>query len=246
VEPYITDTYLPDLQVMAARSFKDSAKGFYLAAKGGNNAESHNHNDVGNFIVYYDGLPLLIDVGVETYTSKTFSSKRYEIWTMQSQYHNLPAINGVQQKDGKEYRAEKIKYNADSKEVNFSMELSKCYPSEAMLNSLEREITLKRGKEIIINDSYNLKEWKAPYVLYLMTCCEADCSKEGKVVLSGSNGRFEILYDRKKFSASSEEIKISDERLSPVWGSKVTRVILTSKDKKLKDEYKIELQSISE
>ena len=49
--------------------------GLYLAAKGGHNAESHNHNDVGNFIVYSDGRPLLIDVGVGTYTSKTFSAR---------------------------------------------------------------------------------------------------------------------------------------------------------------------------
>ena len=77
---------------MAARSKDGSAEGLYLAAQGGHNAESHNHNDVGNFIVYADGQPAIIDVGVETYTAKTFSSQRYEIWTMQSAYHNLPSI----------------------------------------------------------------------------------------------------------------------------------------------------------
>lgn len=103
IEPYTADFWLPGLQVMGARSHSDSDKDLYVAAKGGHNAESHNHNDVGNFIVYADGSPLLIDIGVETYTAKTFSSNRYDIWTMQSQYHNLPTINGVQQKDGREY-----------------------------------------------------------------------------------------------------------------------------------------------
>ena len=41
---------LPDLQVFAWRR-----GGLYAAVKGGHNGESHNHNDVGSFIVYLDG-----------------------------------------------------------------------------------------------------------------------------------------------------------------------------------------------
>src|SRR2546430_9673482 len=40
----------------------------FRSAWGGHNAQSHNHNDVGNFIVYGDGRPVLIDLGVETYS----------------------------------------------------------------------------------------------------------------------------------------------------------------------------------
>ena len=103
--PYVRDVWLDGIQVMAAREREGDYKGFYLAAKGGHNDESHNHNDVGHFIVYYDGQPLIIDVGVEAYTAKTFSNARYEIWTMQSQYHNLPTINGICQQAGEEYCA---------------------------------------------------------------------------------------------------------------------------------------------
>ncbi len=73
---------------------RGSSLGWYLAAKGRYNAESHNHNDVGSFIVAVGGQPLLIDVGVETYTKNTFSAARYDIWTMQSEYHNLPVVDG--------------------------------------------------------------------------------------------------------------------------------------------------------
>lgn len=78
-----------------------------LAVKAGDNADSHNHNDTGSITLYKKGLPILADIGVETYTRKTFSPRRYEIWTMQSGYHNLPTICGTDQKDGVEYRAEK-------------------------------------------------------------------------------------------------------------------------------------------
>ena len=61
---------------------------YALAVKAGNNGDSHNHNDVGSFTLYKEGKPFLIDLGVETYSKKTFSKDRYEIWTMQSAYHN--------------------------------------------------------------------------------------------------------------------------------------------------------------
>lgn len=53
----LTEAWLPNLQIMTARSGKstDATKGLYLAVKGGHNDESHNHNDVGSFIVYADG-----------------------------------------------------------------------------------------------------------------------------------------------------------------------------------------------
>jgi hypothetical protein len=39
-----------DRQLMTARSRAGSTEGLYLAAWGGHNAQSHNHNDVGNFL----------------------------------------------------------------------------------------------------------------------------------------------------------------------------------------------------
>jgi len=77
------DVWLGDLEFMAAREHPESEKGFFLAAKGGHNAQSHNHNDVGTFILYYNDVPIIIDPGVETYTAKTFGPQRYDIWTMQ-------------------------------------------------------------------------------------------------------------------------------------------------------------------
>ncbi|QGQ98142.1 heparinase [Paenibacillus psychroresistens] len=78
--PYIREAWMEHSQVMTARESEGSEQGLYLAAKGGTNNEPHNHNDVGNFIVYADGLPVFIDLGTEEYTAKTFSAERYEIW----------------------------------------------------------------------------------------------------------------------------------------------------------------------
>ena len=83
-QPLPGRAWFDDIQVMVARDQVGSPEGLFVAAKGGHNSESHNHNDVGNVIVYADGKPLIVDAGVETYRRKTFSPQRYEIWTMQS------------------------------------------------------------------------------------------------------------------------------------------------------------------
>ncbi len=86
-EALAEDSWFESMGLMIARD-----KSFVLAAKAGNNGDSHNHNDVGSFTIYKEGKPFIIDLGVGTYTQKTFSDKRYELWTMQSQFHNLPTF----------------------------------------------------------------------------------------------------------------------------------------------------------
>lgn len=85
--------------------------GMFFAGKAGNNNESHNHNDVGSFNLYVNETPFIIDVGVGTYTRQTFSSERYSIWTMQSNYHNLPLINGQPQLFGAQYKVSAVSFD---------------------------------------------------------------------------------------------------------------------------------------
>src|SRR2546430_13772160 len=143
-EPLLGSVWLADLQLMAARSTPDSGMGWYVAAWGGHNAQSHNHNDVGNFIVYGDGKPVLIDLGVETYSAKTFSSQRYDIWTMQSAYHNLPTINGIMQAAGRQFQAESVSFNETADRVTFSADLASAYPAAAAAQRWQRRVTLGR------------------------------------------------------------------------------------------------------
>ncbi len=101
----VPDVYYESCGLLIARDEE-----FVLAVKAGDNGDSHNHNDVGSFTLYRNGRPFFIDLGVETYTAKTFSADRYSIWTMQSQYHNLPTFRtadaeAVQQLAGEAYGA---------------------------------------------------------------------------------------------------------------------------------------------
>ncbi len=151
-QPLLRDIWLPQTQFFAARERASSSGGFYLAAEGLHNGKSHNHNDVGNFLLYVDGRPFIIDVGPEGYNAKTFSSSRYDIWTMQSAFHNLPTINGVMQKDGRQYAARDVHYRADDDSAVFSLDIAGAYPPEANVAQWTRTLRLDRTHGLVTLD----------------------------------------------------------------------------------------------
>ena len=113
---------------------------------------------MGNFVVYLNGNPVLIDVGVENYTAKTFSSKRYEIWTMQSAFHNLPTINGVMQAAGRQYEARDVGFHADDASAEFSADLAAAYPKEAGVEKWRRSVRLDRAANaMLVTDRFALR-----------------------------------------------------------------------------------------
>jgi Heparinase II/III-like protein len=232
-EPLFRDAWFPGLQVMTARSVEGSTKGLYLAAKGGHNAESHNHNDVGNFIVYADGEPVLIDVGVETYTAKTFSSRRYEIWTMQSAFHNLPTVNGTMQKDGRAFQARDVRYRADAGRAVLDLDIAAAYPPEAGIVTWKRRLTLERGKRVVVADAYSLKEGGAPIDLSFMSRRRPEEAAAGRIDLvpdEGASGApLKLLFDDRAFKVKIETIGIKDDRLRGSWGDRVFRIVLSGK-----------------
>lgn len=224
-QPMVRDVWLPGIQVMAARLEEGSAKGLYVAAKGGHNAESHNHNDIGNFIVYAGGMPVIVDAGVETYTAKTFSSRRYEIWTMQSGYHNLPTIDGVMQSPGRQFAAKDLTYRANGSQVEFALNIEAAYPKEAGIGKWRRSIVFDRSaNEVRIVDRYNLQKPARKVTLTLMTPCEVKPGNAGELDL----GIARVLFDAKALTHSVEEIRIEDGRLKSSWGERLYRILLTA------------------
>ena len=224
-EPLLKDVWLPDLQIMTTRRGN-----LYVAMKGGNNGESHNHNDVGSFIVYgsqESGVrskeqlsPLFIDPAVGEYTAKTFSDDRYSIWTMQSQYHNLPQINGIDQKDGKEYAAKVVSH----KDGQLTLDIAGAYPVEAAVKSWKRTvIAMKSG--VSVTEDYELSEYRQPTCLMLMTLDPEALQR--------------IHFDANQLSATIEDISDKlDPLLQHMWGQKMYRIILTVKSTKTKNKIK--------
>lgn len=233
--PQPRDVWLPVIEMMAARDHAGSSDGLYVAAKGGHNDESHNHNDIGEFLVFVDGRPLLVDAGVETYSRKTFSDRRYEIWTMQSAYHHLPTINGVQQAPGEQFAARDVHFEAGEAVTQFSLDIGGAYPPEAGVTHWRRTIRLKRGEAVEVVDDYALNHRPQTLTMSLLTPSEVSLDTPGEIVFSPSelpDGRQSaagvVVYDAAQFAPSVETIAITDGRMSGVWGQRLTRIVLTA------------------
>lgn len=218
------DIYYPGVGLFIAR---DSS--FFLAVKAGHNGDGHNHNDTGSFIVYKGGQPLFIDVGVESYTQKTFSAQRYEIWTMQSSYHNLPTIDGIAQKDGREYCASNVEYTLDEQVCEIRMDIGGAYPKETGLEYYIRQVTLEKEREITVKDRFSFTDNSPASVhnltLNLMTY-ERPVPIAEESFLHLQIGALSTLAVAGAKLLAIEPLPITDARLMKAWKHDIYRIIL--------------------
>ncbi len=165
------DAYYEEAGLLSARDTH-----WALAAKAGHNGDIHNHNDVGSVTLYLDARPFLIDLGVGTYTAKTFSADRYEIWTMQSAYHNTVNFidesgSWIMQHDGREYAAGDARCGITADSAELSMDLARAYGDTRIRRCL-REVRLIRGTTdaagyVLIGDTFVTDPGIRPVLTFL-------------------------------------------------------------------------------
>jgi hypothetical protein len=235
-QPLLTDVWLPQSQFMVAREKENSATGFYLAAQGLHNGKSHNHNDVGNFVLYLDGEPFIIDVGPEGYNAKTFTADRYKIWTMQSAYHNLPTINGVMEKEGKQYAARDVRYRSCKDSAFFSLDIAGAYPPEANVQKWIRSIKMDRKEgSVVVSEEYVLRAAAKDLTLTFVTSGRIIRTETDRLIVRVRSGEkelardVEIRFDPDMLQPSVETIKIEDEELRAEWGVDLQRILLRAR-----------------
>lgn len=124
---------------------------FSIAMKAGHNNEEHNHNDVGNFIFADEDGQALCDIGAGMYTQQYFSKDkengRYKVFCTNSYSHNVPIMDGLDQKTGKSACGS---ISLDGNVV--SMEFAKAYGNEK-LTGLSRKITVEET-HVVLTDSF--------------------------------------------------------------------------------------------
>ncbi|HLI00140.1 MAG TPA: heparinase II/III family protein [Acidimicrobiales bacterium] len=217
------DVWLPEGEIMLARPAEGTTDGFTLGAKGGHNDESHNHRDVGNFIVYLDAQPVVIDLGRETYRRETFNEHRYELWFTQSAFHNVPRVGDSEQGVGAEFAAEVVSYHADEQGSHFVLRLEGAYPEEAGITSWRRELTLKRGPEaaVTVSEEWELSGPSDQVEVVLMTHLPVEVEAGARRAVLGGGVTLDVA------GASDlvvEEFAVDDDRLRASWGPTVRRI----------------------
>jgi hypothetical protein len=154
------DCFLPDLEVLVARGVDASGHMWEFAAKGGHNAEHHNHNDCGSFLLNIDGQRRLIEIGSPEYVHDFFQpERRYQYLAARSLGHSVPLVNGCEQSAGAEFAAKVQSASCGSDLVEFTVDLTNCYPAEALCRKLLRTFRFEKSAGVLaIVDEYELDE----------------------------------------------------------------------------------------
>ena len=171
------DYILPDAkQVLIQREH------YSCTAKSGNNAEKHNHNDVGCFIFADADGQAICDLGAGLYSREYFSPRRYEILCNRSMGHSVPILDGAEQKAGAEYGG-----SFDYKDGCLTMNIAAAYGLDA-LRSLERKITFDDAG-ITLTDTF---DYGGKTITERYVTKRAPTVKEGEIVL----GRTHLYFDK--------------------------------------------------
>lgn len=203
-------TVLPDLQFFLFRQNpEDDWKGTVFCMKGGHNGENHNHNDVGQFEVFWNGSPVVIDCGSTDYTRFTFSDRRYENRFLNSSGHNVPSFNGVLQEAGAKFAARMVSL---SDEV--SIDISGAYPEMSGVVSCIRRAALSADGTAVIEDRV---EGKGAVSVSIPLYCAVKPEETGEGVRIGGM----VLQLSGISLESMEEIPVSDRRMLVSWGERI-------------------------
>lgn len=133
--------HFPDTQWLVVRRAP-----FAFAAQFGDNGVSHNHNDVGSFLLVDGGREGPMDLGSGLYTRQYFGAERYgdAIFCCGSQGHGVPLVGGAVQRDGSAFRAAEVRLKRTpcDAEIVFSGDIAPAYGLPA-LRSLRRSFRIR-------------------------------------------------------------------------------------------------------
>jgi hypothetical protein len=152
---------------------------------------------------------------------------------MQSSYHNLPQINGTDQKDGREYAAKVVNHQDGS----LTLDIAGAYPSEADVKSWKRTVSAMESG-ISITENYVLTAYHQPARLMFMTIMKPEI-QSGAIIL----GHHRLNYNPSQLEPTVEDISNQlDPLLQGMWGPKMYRIILSIKSTKTNNRIKYTIQ----
>jgi hypothetical protein len=137
--------WFPDVGCLICRPAADAKRALGVAIKGGHNAEHHNHNDVGTFIVALGNAVPLVDPGNENYTGRTFSSRRYESNVLNSFGHPVPRVAGALQEAGRQAEAKVVKAEFTERTDTLVLDIRSAYSVKPLRKLLRTFVYSREG-----------------------------------------------------------------------------------------------------
>ena len=150
-EAALYDVLLPSTGTTRLVSETPSGASVVLAAKAGHNGVSHNHNDVGSFVLHMDGETLLCDPERGLYDNYNLYGKDNVLFS-NSFGHSVPVIGGTLQSGGKEFAGQVTRFAPEGAAKIVEMELQGAYRVERLERVL-RSFRLSGG-ELVLEDAF--------------------------------------------------------------------------------------------
>lgn len=151
------DNFCKEMTDNATYSVKGSCyffkrtENYGFSCKGGNNGESHNHIDVGTFILARHNKQIICDIGAGPYYEGYHTEKRYTFFYPSAYAHNIPIFDGIGEDD---IARDDVICDYDEKNQCVSMELANAYGQD-FVKSVNRTFTFE-DKEIKLKDIFLL------------------------------------------------------------------------------------------
>jgi hypothetical protein len=199
--------WFPDAGILICRPA--AVDGLAAALKGGHNAEHHNHNDVGSFVVALGRGTPLVDPGGEVYTARTFSGRRYESKLLNSFGHPVPRIAGQLQQTGRKAAARVLQTEWTEAADTLSLDIRSAYAVKG-LEKLQRTFRLSRqGRGTLeVVDEIQLAQ-PEEFETALMTFGKWTQATANQLTIGDREGRVQVDIDTggTAFTIRAEEIQ---------------------------------------
>jgi len=192
---YELRTYFDHGGVVTCRPALGSTCRMGVSLKGGHNAEAHNHNDLGTFVIAIGKELPILDPGGEVYTIRTFGKDRYQSNLLNSFGHPVPVVAGQLQRAGREAQAKILTADFTDATDTFAMDISSAY-AVPELKKLTRTFTYNRtgqGSLTVVDEvAFSKAE---PFAGALITYGQWKQINDHTVVITAGEEAVEVTID---------------------------------------------------
>ncbi|MEA3403491.1 MAG: heparinase II/III family protein [Armatimonadota bacterium] len=234
-------TWFDEAGVLIGRPAEGGECRMGVALKGGHNAEHHNHNDVGSYVVVVEDRAVLLDPGSEVYTARTFSSRRYESKLLNSYGHPVPVVAGELQRTGREAAAQVLEAEFTDDRDRLVLDLAPAYEVPE-LQTLQRTFEYSRGADcsLTVTDRVEFaqpSEFEVPLLTDgdwlqrdedTVVAWEVDRAVQVQISVEGAD--FAVEADEIHEDARAQPTRIAIRLTEPVRSATVTAIITPIED----------------
>lgn len=188
-------------EVAMMRTGWEDPHGIFVGVKGGTPSASHQHMDIGSFVMEALGIRWAIDFGMQEYHSleskgvdlwnRSQNSQRWEVFRYKNSSHNTLTFNGKRQlTDG---NATIKKANNHPSEMAVSVNMNPIYRND--IQEISRTIAIVESKSVTINDHIINNSEAASLRWNMLTAAQAQIIDKNTILLTQKGQQLKILLN---------------------------------------------------